>query len=245
MSDDAVDLDLDLDAEVDAWNVTLRVTDRRSGEAFEQVYQTIPLDDDHHILKVGSSPLVDITLAGDGVAGHSCTLIVNDVGYTWLRPSDERGATLPTVGGTAIADTVRFEPGSVVEVGAHSVTLVARPVAAKPTWKLAFRVEGRRDRQTYHQLPPSLEVFHRDRVVVGRTARGADLVLPGGNVSRRHCTFYMRGDQLCLKDGGSTNGMWVNGMRAVNITFGLKDKLFVGDFVVSLAQEPVRVPTQE
>jgi hypothetical protein len=53
--------------EVLAWNVTLRVHDRATGTTDEQTFQTVALGNDQHVLKIGSSPLVDVTVADASV----------------------------------------------------------------------------------------------------------------------------------------------------------------------------------
>jgi predicted Zn finger-like uncharacterized protein len=50
------------------------------------------------------------------------------------------------------------------------------------------------------------------RVVLGRGA-GCDIQLADSEVSRRHAMLEIRGDEVLLKDLGSTNGTFVEGVR--------------------------------
>ena len=77
--------------------------------------------------------------------------------------------------------------------------------------------------------------FQQSRIVVGR-AREADYQVDDPNVSRKHAVLYWEGDQVFVKDLGSTNGTYVNG-RPVTAG-GLVD----GDVLsVGGAKIPVRV----
>lgn len=49
----------------------------------------------------------------------------------------------------------------------------------------------------------------KPRVIVGRS--GADIVVPDGEVSRKHCLLEVHGPTATLLDLGSTNGTFVNG----------------------------------
>lgn len=109
-------------------------------------------------------------------------------------------------------------------------------LARAPAWQLTLGVEGRggRDHQTL--------VIRKDRIVIGRVS-GNDIVLPSDNVSRHHCTLEVRTDGTVIaSDAGSTNGTFLNGDRidgAAPLRVG--DKLYVGNFFISLARDPERV----
>jgi pSer/pThr/pTyr-binding forkhead associated (FHA) protein len=52
----------------------------------------------------------------------------------------------------------------------------------------------------------------RAMVVVGRHPT-CDTRLDSLRVSRRHCCMARENDQVVVRDLGSTNGIWINGMR--------------------------------
>jgi diguanylate cyclase (GGDEF)-like protein len=51
----------------------------------------------------------------------------------------------------------------------------------------------------------------RPETSVGR-GEACEIVLDLDNVSRRHCTLVRRGEEFFLRDDGSTNGTWLNGV---------------------------------
>jgi hypothetical protein len=53
-----------------------------------------------------------------------------------------------------------------------------------------------------------------DTLVIGRS-RSADVLVDGDGVSRQHALLEMRGGELWIVDMASTNGLAVNGVRAV------------------------------
>lgn len=80
------------------------------------------------------------------------------------------------------------------------------------------------------------------QISIGRV-HGNDVVLPRGNVSKRHATIDRSGLSFTLNDLGSTNGTFVNGRRvqqAQHVNPG--DKIYVGDFILHIeipnASEP-------
>ena len=218
-----------------AWNVTLELDDRR-GEHGKQVqtFQTKQVDDDKHVLTFGRSSLADITLPRGNVSKVHCWMIVNDAGFAWIR---DTGATNGTwVNGGKIGDTARFGLDDRLYLGDFVIRLVEMPRPAEMTWKIALRVASRGGGGG------EVRVFHRNDVILGRDKR-ADLHIPNGNISRRHCMFRVDGEgRVWAIDLGSTNGMHINGMRYDRTIFKVGDRLITGDHVITLAEPPKRVP---
>src|SRR4029453_15944248 len=76
--------------------------------------------------------------------------------------------------------------------------------------------------------------FDKDEVTIGRV-QGNDLVLPKGNVSKRHCRIMVQGSRFSVEDLKSTNGTYINGRKIgepTHITGA--DKIYVGDFVLKV-----------
>jgi len=63
--------------------------------------------------------------------------------------------------------------------------------------------------------------------IIGR-ARECDVQVPLALVSRRHCQIVMLDDSLTVKDGGSSNGTFVNGKRVKQRQLSPGDELTVG-----------------
>jgi pilus assembly protein CpaF len=76
--------------------------------------------------------------------------------------------------------------------------------------------------------------FDKDEVTVGRV-QGNDIVLPKGNVSKRHCRIVFQGGKVLVEDLKSTNGTYINGRKiAEETSVSGADKIYVGDFVIRL-----------
>ncbi len=79
--------------------------------------------------------------------------------------------------------------------------------------------------------------FDKDEISIGRVT-GNDIVLPKGNVSKRHSRIARRDGVLEVSDLKSTNGTYVNGRKIadpVHVTGA--DKIYVGDFMIILEGE--------
>jgi pilus assembly protein CpaF len=76
--------------------------------------------------------------------------------------------------------------------------------------------------------------FDQEEVVIGRV-QGNDIVIPKGNISKRHTKVTMSGGRLTVTDLKSTNGTYVNG-RKISEPTAVRggDKIFVGDFLIVL-----------
>jgi len=78
------------------------------------------------------------------------------------------------------------------------------------------------------------EVFDRSEISVGRV-QGNDLMLPKGNVSKRHARLLFRDGRFIVTDLNSTNGTYVNRRRISQATIVREgDRIYVGDFVLRI-----------
>jgi pilus assembly protein CpaF len=76
------------------------------------------------------------------------------------------------------------------------------------------------------------EVFETSEISVGRV-QGNDLMLPKGNVSKRHARVLHRDGRFIVTDLNSTNGTYVNRRRITQATIVREgDRIFIGDFVL-------------
>src|SRR5262245_4326922 len=76
--------------------------------------------------------------------------------------------------------------------------------------------------------------FDKDEVLIGRVS-GNDIVLPKGNVSKRHSKLALRNGQIEISDLKSTNGTYVNGRKIVDpLVLSGTDRVYVGDFLITI-----------
>jgi|GEM_PF-248695 len=81
---------------------------------------------------------------------------------------------------------------------------------------------------------PKRMEFDKDEVTVGRVP-GNDIVLPKGNVSKRHSQVFCREGRFFVADLKSTNGTYLNGRRITTPSvIRPGDKIYIGDFVVTV-----------
>ncbi|MCC6552760.1 MAG: FHA domain-containing protein, partial [Polyangiaceae bacterium] len=82
------------------------------------------------------------------------------------------------------------------------------------------------------------ETFDRTEINVGRV-QGNDLMLPKGNVSKRHARLLYRDGRFIVTDLKSTNGTYVNGRKIAQATIVREgDKIYIGDFVLRIEASP-------
>src|SRR5436190_22607076 len=78
------------------------------------------------------------------------------------------------------------------------------------------------------------EVFDAAELSVGRV-QGNELMLPKGNVSKRHARLLYRDGRFIVTDLKSTNGTYVNGRKIAQATIVREgDKIYIGDFVLRI-----------
>lgn len=85
--------------------------------------------------------------------------------------------------------------------------------------------------------PSRTESFEKDEVTIGRV-QGNDIILPKGNISKRHSRIVLKDGKLIIVDLKSTNGTYVNGKKIVapQVIKG-SDKVYIGDFTLQVDQE--------
>jgi len=81
---------------------------------------------------------------------------------------------------------------------------------------------------------PKALSFDKDEVTIGRVS-GNDIVLPKGNVSKRHSRLTLKEGRVEISDLKSTNGTYVNGKKITEVTpVGATDRVYVGDFLITI-----------
>ncbi|MBI4953699.1 MAG: Flp pilus assembly complex ATPase component TadA [Myxococcales bacterium] len=82
------------------------------------------------------------------------------------------------------------------------------------------------------------ELYDQPEVSIGRV-KGNDILLPKGNVSKRHARLIFRDGRCIVTDLKSTNGTYVNHRRITHATLVRDgDRIYIGDFVVRVEGEP-------
>jgi pilus assembly protein CpaF len=77
-------------------------------------------------------------------------------------------------------------------------------------------------------------VFNKPEVTIGRV-QGNDIVLPKGNVSKRHARIVLKDGKFIIVDLKSTNGTYVNGRKITSpLVVRSADKIYIGDFIVGV-----------
>ena len=80
------------------------------------------------------------------------------------------------------------------------------------------------------------ETFDTAELSVGRV-QGNELMLPKGNVSKRHARLLYRDGRFIVTDLNSTNGTYVNRRKITQATIVREgDRIYIGDFVLRIEQ---------
>src|ERR1700733_3735798 len=83
-------------------------------------------------------------------------------------------------------------------------------------------------------------VFNKPEVTIGRV-QGNDIVLPKGNVSKRHARIVLKDGKFIIVDLKSTNGTYVNGRKITSpLVVKDSDKIYIGDFIVGVDDRRAR-----
>ncbi len=76
--------------------------------------------------------------------------------------------------------------------------------------------------------------FDKNEVTIGRV-QGNDIILPKGNVSKRHSRIVLKDSRFIVVDLKSTNGTYVNGRKITSpLVVKPGDKVYIGDFILTV-----------
>ena len=82
-------------------------------------------------------------------------------------------------------------------------------------------------------------VFNKPEITIGRV-QGNDIVLPKGNVSKRHARVLLKDGKFIIVDLKSTNGTYVNGRKITSpLVIKGSDKIYIGDYILSVDEESI------
>ncbi|MEM6366774.1 MAG: FHA domain-containing protein [Myxococcota bacterium] len=78
------------------------------------------------------------------------------------------------------------------------------------------------------------ESFEKEEVTIGRV-QGNDVILPKGNISKRHSRLVFKDNKVVIVDLKSTNGTYVNGKKiTAPQVVKSSDKIYIGDFTLQI-----------
>jgi pilus assembly protein CpaF len=78
--------------------------------------------------------------------------------------------------------------------------------------------------------------FDKQEVTIGRV-QGNDIILPKGNVSKRHSRIVIKDGKFIIVDLKSTNGTYVNGRKITSpLVIKGTDKIYIGDFILHVEE---------
>src|SRR6201982_2815806 len=78
--------------------------------------------------------------------------------------------------------------------------------------------------------------FDKSEVTIGRV-QGNDIILPKGNVSKRHSRIVLKDGKFIIVDLKSTNGTYVNGRKITSpLVVKGSAKIYIGDFILSIEE---------
>ena len=87
--------------------------------------------------------------------------------------------------------------------------------------------------------------FNKAEITIGRV-QGNDIVLPKGNVSKRHARIVLKDGKFIIVDLKSTNGTYVNGRKITSpLVVKNTDKIYIGDFILSIDEAGAGAAVEE
>jgi transcriptional regulator with PAS, ATPase and Fis domain len=99
-------------------------------------------------------------------------------------------------------------------------------------------------RWIYPRFEGLLTILPKGRMVIGR-AEDCDLVLEGGQVSRRHAEIRQEGLVFLIRDLGSSNHLYVDGQRVVDAALSPGGLVRVGEWLGAVVETEARPEDQQ
>jgi pSer/pThr/pTyr-binding forkhead associated (FHA) protein len=83
----------------------------------------------------------------------------------------------------------------------------------------------------------------KEETIIGRTQEN-DIVIKNLAVSRHHAKIYNKDGKVVIKDLGSANGTFVNGIRVEETELTAADVILIGNYVLKFYKEEVLEPEE-
>lgn len=208
---------------------------------------------------IGSAPGSDVEISGDGVVDAHAVVTVDARGpVLWVRSAD----AWTHVNGRPIREKAILRVGDLISLG--SVALLLKPdndaSISQHTPPAAEAQEDMSDsgqETRYRMTPPrallrgvSGPYFGRvlgvpGRLVIGRGS-DCDLVLDEPEMSRKHAMIEVTNDGIYLRDMGSANGTFVNGVQVRDAVLYTGDQIAFdrNRFLIEAPGTPTRADGQ-
>jgi pSer/pThr/pTyr-binding forkhead associated (FHA) protein len=208
-------------------------------------------------ISIGSASDNGIVLVADGVKPHHARILIDPRGCT-LHVSEPGAWT--HVNARPVREVAILRLGDVVSLNAVNIMLkpdndesVTRAGVVPPAAPEAMAQEKIDKETAYRQSPPKVVlrgvsgpyfgkvVGIHGRLVIGRGA-DCDLVLDEPEMSRRHAMIEVNASEIFLRDLGSTNGTFVNGVQVRDAVLFTGDQLAFdrNRFLIEAPGMPVR-----
>jgi len=179
---------------------------------------------------IGSDASCDVTIYDPQVAPRHCQLVETPGGY--------QVQDMGSPNGTAI-DNASFR---IQQATANATSTLVLGSFVLPLQLLArLMEEGRGEGSVMQMAEAAVQGLNMDKpvITIGR-APGNDLTLPHPSVSGRHAEIRKQQDgRFLVRDLGSTNGTYVNGVRISQHVAGPGDRVTVGAVTLLLGQRGI------
>ena len=206
---------------------------------------------------IGSAPDNQVVIARDGIQAHHASIVVDQRGYTlFVRDRDARNH----VNARPVREIALLRLGDVVSL--NDTNVVLKPdydesitgLVPPPAGESAMSAQDEGGNETrYRQAPPKAVlrgvsgpffgkvVPIHGRLVIGR-GDDCGLVLDEPEMSRAHASIEVTEGEIYLRDLGSTNGTFVNGVQVRDATLYSGDQIAFdrNRFLIEAPGMPVR-----